>query len=83
MSAAFNPDDHLAEIFDAAVKLAPACTTGIDFTNYRSLPGQPSDCEKVADRSWEAGTAFVRKYHREVDAAGVRAAAEEARKARV
>jgi len=84
VSAAFNPDDHLAEIFDAAVKLAPMCTTGIDFTNDdRFHHGGKTDVQNVADRAWSAGVAFVEKYHAEVDAAGVRAREAEAENERI
>jgi hypothetical protein len=80
MSAEFNRDEHLAEIFDAAVRLAPMCTNGIDFSNDgRFQHGGKSDVERVADRAWEAGQAFVAKYHAEVEAAGVRFANEEKR----
>lgn len=81
MSAEFDEGEHIAEIYEAALKLAPSCTTGIDFTNYRRVGNEPTDCEKLADRAWEAGTAFVKKYHAEVEKASVKAA-EEARRAK-
>lgn len=78
MSASFNADDHLAEIFDAMIRLAPMCTTGIDFSNDGRFQHQgKTDVQNVADRAWNAGVAFVEKYHAEVEAAGVRAAEEE------
>lgn len=74
MSASFNADDHLVEIFEAAIKLAPMCTNGIDFSNDgRFHHGGKKDVDLVADRAWDAGSAFVSKYHAEIEAAGVRA----------
>lgn len=74
MSAFFNPDEHLAEIFEAAVKLAPMCTSGIDWSNSWVRAGELNDYEKVTDRAWMVGKAFVERYHKEVEDASVRAA---------
>lgn len=80
MSAEFNRDEHLAEIFDAAVRLAPMCTNGIDFSNDGSFQHNgKKDVEMIADRAWDAGEAFVARYHKEVEAASARAAAEDRR----
>lgn len=80
MSAEFNADDHLAEILDAAIKLAPCCTTGVDFSNTggegRYSHGGQSDSQKVIDRAWQLGKDMIAKYHAEVEAAGTRAAAD-------
>ncbi len=83
MSAAFDADEHLPEILETAIRLAPMCTNGIDFSNTggesRYGHGGKSDMQTVIDRAWEAGKAMVEKYHAEVEAAGVRAAVEERR----
>jgi hypothetical protein len=81
MSAFFNADEHLADIQEAALRLAPICTNGIDFSNSggesRYAHEGKSDAELVADRAWALGVAFVENYYRKVEEAGVRAEAHE------
>jgi hypothetical protein len=85
--SAFNPDEHLAEIFDVAIKVAPMCTNGIDFSNRggesRYSHDGKSDMEIVADRAWEVGEAFVAKYHAELEAVSERHAKAEAENQKV
>lgn len=77
MSAEFNQDEHLAEIFDAMLRVLPACTNGVDFSNTggegRFSHGGKSDSQIVTDRAWDLGKACVAKYHAEVEAASARA----------
>lgn len=75
MSAFFDSDQHLADIHEAALKLAPMCSSGIDFTS-------PADSARVASRAWELGSAFVEQYYQKVEDASVRQAEAEARAAR-
>ena len=81
MSAFFNADEHLGDIQEAALRLAPICTNGIDFSNTggesRYAHEGKSDAELVADRAWAVGLAFVENYYRKVEEAGVRAAEAE------
>jgi hypothetical protein len=72
MSAFFDIDNHLGEIHEAALRLAPLVTSGVDFSNTRSGPGSPSDTERVAQRAWDLAIAFIEQYHRKVDEAGER-----------
>ena len=86
MSAFFNADDHIGDIQEAALKLAPMCTSGIDFSNQggesRYGHAGKSDFDIVAERSWQLGSAFVEQYYRKIEEAGVRQTAEEERKKR-
>jgi hypothetical protein len=83
MSAFFNADEHLGDIHEAAVKLAPLCTNGVDWSNSggesRYGHAGKSDVQIVAERAWDLGSAFVEQYYRKIEEAGVRAAAHELR----
>jgi hypothetical protein len=76
MSAFFNPDEHIGDIQEAALRLAPICTNGVDFSNQggegRFGHQGKSDSQIVAERAWQLGEAFVEQYYRKIEEAGVR-----------
>jgi aminoglycoside phosphotransferase family enzyme len=73
MSAFFDADQHLGDIHEAALKLAPICTGFIDYTS-------PEHHKMVAERAWKLGETFVEQYYRKVEEASERAAVEENRR---
>jgi hypothetical protein len=83
MSAFFNADEHLGDIQEAALRLAPICTNGIDWSNQggesRYAQSGKSDVEVVAERAWNLGAAFVEQYYQKVEEASARETSDKAK----